>query len=295
MSASVRDPRTATSAVVTPKRRHRPVGGQVARYALLVLGFVVIVGPLLWQVSLAFKGAGDDLYARPPALLPSDPTWDNFAEAFRRVPVLRYVGNSTIVAAIDIIGNIVGASAAGYALARLRFRGRGIVLGIFVAGLLVPVEAVIISQFLIVRDLGLTNTLLAVALPGLVTPINVLLMRNAFLGIPRELEEAAVIDGANAWQRFFHVCLPQVKGVVSVTAIFAFMGAWNDFLWPLIVASDEKIYTLTLGLNRLRGTFYSDPRLIAAGTLIALVPIIVVFALAQKQFFRGLESGGIKG
>jgi multiple sugar transport system permease protein len=270
-------------------------GGQVLRYLVLVLGFAAIVGPLLWQVSLAFKGAGDDLYARPPYLIPRDPTVENFTEAFQRVPILRYVANSVIVAAIDIAGNVVGASCAGYALARLRFRGRGLVTGVFVVGLLVPVEAVIVSQFLIVRDLGLANTLFAVALPGLVTPINVLLMRNAFLGIPKELEEAAIIDGANAWQRFSRVCLPQVKGVVAVTAIFAFMGAWNDFLWPLIVASDESIYTLTLGLNRLRGTFYSDPRLIAAGTIIALVPIVVVFALAQKQFFRGLEAGGIKG
>jgi multiple sugar transport system permease protein len=270
-------------------------GGQVLRYLVLVLGFAAIVGPLLWQASLAFKGAGDDLYARPPYLIPHDPTFENFTEAFSRVPILRYVANSVIVAAIDIAGNVVGASCAGYALARLRFRGRGLVTGVFVVGLLVPVEAVIVSQFLIVRDLGLANTLFAVALPGLVTPINVLLMRNAFLGIPKELEEAAIIDGANAWQRFSRVCLPQVKGVVAVTAIFAFMGAWNDFLWPLIVASDESIYTLTLGLNRLRGTFYSDPRLIAAGTIIALVPIIVVFALAQKQFFRGLEAGGIKG
>ncbi|MFC7581081.1 carbohydrate ABC transporter permease [Schaalia naturae] len=279
-----------------PSRSWRRVsGGQALRYLVLVLGFAAIVGPLLWQVSLAFKGAGDDLYARPPYLIPHDPTFENFTEAFSRVPILRYVANSVIVAAIDIAGNVVGASCAGYALARLRFRGRGLVTGVFVVGLLVPVEAVIVSQFLIVRDLGLANTLFAVALPGLVTPINVLLMRNAFLGIPKELEEAAIIDGANAWQRFARVCLPQVKGVVAVTAIFAFMGAWNDFLWPLIVASDESIYTLTLGLNRLRGTFYSDPRLIAAGTIIALVPIIVVFALAQKQFFRGLEAGGIKG
>lgn len=269
--------------------------GQVIRYILLVLAFLVIAAPLLWQISLSFKGQGDDLYARPPYLTPHDPTFQNYREAFHQLPILHYVGNSVIVAALDIAGNIVGASTAGYALARLKFRGRGVVTGIIVAGLLVPTEAVIISQFLIVRNLGLANTLLAVALPGLVTPINLLLMRNAFLGIPKELEEAAILDMANAWQRFWRVCLPQVKGVVAVTAIFAFMGAWNDFLWPLIVASDESIYTLTLGLNRLRGTFFSDPRLVAAGTLIALFPIVVVFALAQKQFFRGLESGGIKG
>ena len=152
----------------------------------------------------------------------------------------------------------------------------------------------VISQFLIVRSVGLQNTLLAVALPGMVGAVNILLMTNAFKGIPDELEEAAEVDGANLWQRFYRICVPQVKGTMTVVGIFAFVGAWNDFLWPLIVISDESNYTLTLGMNRLKGMFVSDPRLIAAGALVSLIPILVFFACFQRYFFRGLEQGGIK-
>ncbi|WP_454051068.1 carbohydrate ABC transporter permease [Cellulomonas sp. Marseille-Q8402] len=282
------------TAAVRPRTR-RPGTGTVVRYLVLLLMVVLMAGPMLWQLSLSLKGAGDALYERPPRLIPQDFTLSNFTEVLDRVPVVRYLGNSMVVAAMAVTANIVGATCAGYALARLRFRGRGVATGVFVAALLVPIETVIVSQFLLVRSMGLADTLLGVVLPGAVAALNVLLMRNAFAALPRELEEAAVVDGANAWQRFTRICAPQVKGVITVVAIFAFVGSWNDFLWPLIVLSSEDNYTLSVGLNRLRGTFYDDPRLIAAGTVIALVPIVVLFVSLQRYFFRGLESGGIKG
>ena len=161
--------------------------------------------------------------------------------------------------------------------------------------MVIPIEGVMISQFLIIRSIHLQNTLLAVALPGLCGAINILLMTNAFRSIPMELEEAAMVDGANLWQRFFHIGVPQVKGTMTVVGIFAFVGAWNDFLWPLIAISDESKYTLTLGMNRLKGMFIQDPRLIAAGALVSLIPIIVFFCCFQRYFFRGLEQGGLKG
>lgn len=275
------------------RRRRRP--GTALRYLVLVLMLVLLAGPLLWQLSLSLKGPGDDLYQRPPQLIPGDPTLDNFTSVLQQIPVLTFVANSFLVAALVIGGNILLATTAGFALGRLRWRLRPVATAVFVAAMLVPLEAIIISQFLLVRSMGLTDTLFAVALPMLVTPLNVLLMRNAFLGIPTEMEEAAVIDGANAWQRFLRICVPQVKGVISVVAIFSFVGSWNDFLWPLIVLTSEDNYTLTVGLNYLRGTFYDDPRLIAAGTIIALIPIIVFFMALQRYFMRGLEQGGIKG
>lgn len=275
--------------------RRRPQRTTVLRYVMLTVMLVVLAGPLLWQLSMSLKGPADDLYQRPPQLIPSDPTLDNFTEVIDRIPVLTFVLNSFLVAAIVIGGNIVLATLAGFALARLRWRLRPVATAVFVAAMLVPLEAIIIAQFLLVRSMGLTDTLIGVALPMLVTPLNVLLMRNAFLGIPDEMEEAAVVDGANAWQRFLRICVPQVKGVISVVAIFAFVGSWNDFLWPLIVLTSEQNYTLTVGLNYLRGTFYDDPRLIAAGTIIALIPIIALFVAMQRYFMRGLEQGGIKG
>ena len=274
---------------------HRKNTGKGVQYALLVLFFVILIGPLLWQLTLAFKGKGDDIYAVPPYVFPKDPTFDNFIEAFNRIPVLKYFGNSLIVAAISVCGNVVGSTLAGYALARLKFWGKRIVVLMIFSAMLIPGETLLISQFIIVKNFGLQNTLLGAALPGLCSAMNVLLMMNAFSAIPMELEEAAKVDGANVWQRFFNVCLPQVKGTMTVVTIFAFVGAWNDFLWPLIILGDDSVYTLTVGLNRLKNQFVSDPRLIAAGTVIALVPIVIFFLIFQRYFFKGVEEGGIKG
>lgn len=268
--------------------------GKVVQYAVLILMFILLVGPFVWELSLSLKGRGDNVYAVPPYLIPKTPTLQNYINVFRQVPVFRYMVNTIIVAVISIAGNVIFSTMAGYALGRLKWRGRNAVFTMFMATMVIPLEGVVISQFLIVRSIHLQNTLLAVALPGMVGAINILLMTNAFKSIPKELEEAAQVDGANVWQQFIHVCVPQVKGTMTVVGIFAFVGAWNDFLWPLIVISDEKNYTLTLGMNRLKGMFVSDPRLIAAGALVSLIPILIFFACFQKYFFRGLEQGGIK-
>ena len=136
---------------------------------------------------------------------------------------------------------------------------------------------------------------MGVALPGLCQAMNILIMMTAFAGIPNELEEAAKVDGANVWQRFFRICMPQVMGSITVTVIFSFVGAWNNFLWPMIVLSDDAKYTLTIGLNKLKGAFLTDPRLIAAGAVIALIPIVIFFLIFQRYFFKGVEAGGLKG
>lgn len=268
--------------------------GKVIQYLVLILVFILLVGPFVWELSLSFKGKGDNVYAVPPYIIPKTPTWNNYISVFRQVPVFRYMLNTVIVAILSIGGNVIFSTMAGYALGRLKWRGRNLLFTIFMGTMVIPVEGVVISQFLIVRSVGLQNTLLAVALPGMVGAVNILLMTNAFKGIPDELEEAAEVDGANLWQRFYRICVPQVKGTMTVVGIFAFVGAWNDFLWPLIVISDESNYTLTLGMNRLKGMFVSDPRLIAAGALVSLIPILVFFACFQRYFFRGLEQGGIK-
>lgn len=268
--------------------------GKVVQYLVLILVFILLVGPFVWELSLSFKGKGDNVYAVPPYIIPKTPTWDNYISVFRQVPVFRYMLNTVIVAILSIGGNVIFSTMAGYALGRLKWRGRNLLFTIFMGTMVIPVEGVVISQFLIVRSVGLQNTLLAVALPGMVGAVNILLMTNAFKGIPDELEEAAEVDGANLWQRFYRICVPQVKGTMTVVGIFAFVGAWNDFLWPLIVISDESNYTLTLGMNRLKGMFVSDPRLIAAGALVSLIPILIFFACFQRYFFRGLEQGGIK-
>ncbi|MFI9027747.1 carbohydrate ABC transporter permease [Streptomyces sp. NPDC053560] len=255
----------------------------------------ISVGPFLWQLSTSLKGPNENIYPSPPSFVPHDPTLANYGEVARIIPVWDYTLNSLKVAAANVLTNCFGASLAGYALARLRFRGRTAAGLVFVAALLVPLESIIIAQFTTMRDLGLNNTLVAVVLPGSVGALNVLLMRNAFRAIPYEIEEAAVVDGANVWQRFWRIALPSVRGTLAVVAIFAFMGAWDDFLWPLIVLSDPDRFTLTVGLNFLHGTFADKPRVVAAGTIIAVAPLIVLFACLQRYFFRGVGEGAVKG
>ncbi|QKV96845.1 carbohydrate ABC transporter permease [Streptomyces sp. NA02950] len=265
------------------------------RYLLLLAVLALTVGPFLWQLSTSLKSTTEDIYTSPPAFLPEHPTLDNYSGVADIVPVWDYALNSLKVAVANVLTNCVGAAMAGYALARLRFRGRKAARLAFVMALLVPLESIIIAQFTTMRDLELNNTLTAVVLPGAVSSLNVLLMRNAFANLPYEIEEAAVIDGANVWQRFVRIGLPAVKGTLAVVAIFAFMGAWDDFLWPLIVLSDSDKFTLTVGLDYLHGTFANNPRLVAAGTIIAVAPLIVMFACLQRYFFRGVGEGAVKG
>ncbi len=299
-----------TPAVVPPapappekktRRRQSKVFGSVTRrelvlrYVLLVLVLLISIGPFLWQLSTSLKSTGEDIYTRIPQLWPSDPTLDNYTRVMDAIPVLSFIGNSLFVAALAVAGNVVFSTLAGFALARLRFRGRKIALGLFLATLILPGEATIIANFVTIRNLNLADTLLGVALPGMIAALNVLLMYNAFRQLPGEIDEAAVIDGANAFQRFWSVSLPSVRGTVAVIAIFSFIGAWDDFLWPLIVLTSPDQFTLTIGLQYLSGTFANDQRMIAAGSMIAFIPIAIVFATLQRHFFKGIEEGGVKG
>ncbi|MGW4650473.1 carbohydrate ABC transporter permease [Kitasatospora sp. NPDC004289] len=293
---ATRTARTARTARSARRGFNSPSpSGNAVRYALLLLVLLLTVGPFLWQLSTSLKGPAEDIYTRTPAFLPEHPTLANYRAVADTIPVWTYAANSLLVAAVAVFGNAVGATLAGFALARLRFRGGRLLLGLFLATLILPGEVTIVSQYVTVRGLGLADTLLGVALPGALAMLNVLLMRTAFAAVPPELDAAALVDGANVWQRLWHVGLPNVRGMLSVVVIFTFIGAWDDFLWPLIVLNDPQKYTLTVGLQYLNGTFSANPRLIAAGTMIAFLPIVVVFATLQRFFFRGVEEGAVKG
>ncbi|XAS66851.1 carbohydrate ABC transporter permease [Micrococcaceae bacterium Sec5.7] len=283
-----------------PRRRRRSFNSTsrqeiVLRYVLLVFILFICVGPFLWELSTSLKGAGEDIYTTTPSFIPEQPTLDNYTAVSNAIPVMGYIGNSLTVAALSITGNVFGATLAGFAMARLKFRFRKIVIGAFLATLVLPGEVTIVSQFVTIKDLGLADTLLGVALPGMIAALNVLLMYNAFRAIPEEIDQAAVMDGANVWQRLRFIGLPSVKGTLAVIIIFTFIGAWDDFLWPLIVLTDPQNFTLTIGLQYLASTFSTDQRLVAAGAMIAFIPVAVVFASLQRWFFKGVGEGAVKG
>lgn len=276
-----------------PDRPSHSRGELLLRYTLLTLMFVVLVGPFLWQFATSLKGAGESIYTANP--LPSDPTLDNYVTVAQTIPVPRYIVNSLIVATSSALLNVVLGSLAGYALARLTFRGRSMAGLLFVATIIIPFEVIIVSVFLTMRSIGLVDSLVGVILPSAASGLSIILMRTAFLAIPREIEESAMTDGANAWQRYLHIAMPSVKGTLAVVAIFAFVFAWDDFLWPLVILKDPDNFTLTVGIQFLSGTFTANQRVIAAGTMIAVIPLLVLFLSLQRWFFRGVGEGGLKG
>ncbi|WP_166847741.1 carbohydrate ABC transporter permease [Isoptericola sp. BMS4] len=269
--------------------------GLVTRYGLLAFVTVIVVGPLVWQLSTSFKGPLDDIYSFPPAIVPTDPTAENYVRVTDFIPVYRYAWHSLLVSVATVLSNVVLSVFAGYALGAMRFRGKIVVMGVLLSTMLLPGEVTVTSNFLTIRNLGLADSLVGVYLPGAIGAMNVLLIATACRMIPHEVLDAAIVDGATTWQRIRHIVWPNVKGMASVVAIFAFIGAWDDFLWPLIVLNDPSKYTLTVGMAYLNGNFQADPRLIAAGTMIALVPIVVLFSSLQRFFFRGVAEGAVKG
>lgn len=273
-------------------RGRKAVLGLSGRYLTLCLMLVVMLGPIVWQFLTSLKGRGEDVYG---GVLPSQPTLDNYVRVAESFPLLHYVGNTLIVAALAVTSNCVFAAMGGYALSRAGWPGRRVVFTVLVATLMFPFESVMISMFLTVRSMGLVDTLVGVWLPGAVSVLNLMIMRAAFLAVPKEVEEAAVLDGADEWQRFTKVFVPAAKGALAVVCLTSFMGAWDDFLWPLIVLTNSDHYTLQLGLKSLAGaTTVNDQRLIAAGAMAALIPMMALFLALQRFFFKGVGEGALK-
>lgn len=300
-----RETAAADAPVVPRERRWRRKGSGdfstptltslVLRYVLLLFVLVLVIGPFLWQFSTSFKGPGDDLYTFPPNLIPVDPTVENYIRVTDLVPVYTYAWHSLLVAVGSVVTNVVLSVFAGYALACMKFRDKMVALGILVSTMLLPGEVTITSNLLTINALGLANTLWGVFLPGAIAAMNVLLIATACRMIPKDVLDAATVDGATTWQRIRHIVWPNVRGMASVVAIFTFIGAWDDYLWPLMVLTNPNNYTLTVGMAYLNSNFSPDPRLIAAGTMVALIPIIVLFSIMQRFFFRGVQEGAVKG
>jgi putative chitobiose transport system permease protein len=253
------------------------------------------VGPFLWLLVTALKGGAENIFAYPPSLWPAQPTLDNFKQVWEAVPFGRYFFNSVLVAVVSVALNLVLASLAAFPLARMRFRGRESFFVVILATMMIPLPVIMIPLFILSQRLGLLNSYSGLILPTAVSAFGIFLMRQAFLAIPREIEEAAVIDGASPWQVFWQVMLPLTKPSLATLAIFVFVGSWGDFLWPLIVLKDPDLYTLPVGISYLAGTFSANWRLIAAGSVLSIIPIVAVFVGLQRFFIGGQTAGAVKG
>ena len=261
---------------------------------LLLLALLVLV-PLLWLVSTSLKGAGEDIFSSPPALLPAAPSFEAYLRLFQENPLTTYLINSTIVSALAVVANLLFCSLAAYPLARMRFAGRGLVLGLVVATILIPFQVVMIPLYLLMVQLGLRNTLLALVIPQAATAFGLYLLRQSFLGVPLELEEAARIDGCNRLGQWWNVMIPAARADLITLAMFVFIGTWSDFLWPLVILDDPGLYTLPLGLQQLSSSFSLDWRVVAAGSIVSILPVLLLFVLLQRFILPSATGDAVKG
>ena len=265
------------------------------RYAALLLLVGLTVGPFLWLLSTSLKGAGENIYAFPPSLLPREPTLSNYIKVFESQPFFTYLLNSSLVAGLSVASNLLLASLAAYPLARMDFRGRGLVFGTLLATMMVPFQLLMIPVYELALALGLHNSTAGLVLPHACTAFGIFFMRQAFLSVPRALEEVALIEGVSRLRIWWHVMLPLVRPSLATLAVFSFIAVWGDFLWPLIITDDPAHFTLPLGVNRLASTFSMDWRLVAAGAVFSILPILAVFGFSQRFFIEGAMKGAVKG
>lgn len=262
-------------------------------YLVLVVVLVLMLGPLIWPLMASFKGPQENLFGNA-SLLPQ--TWSTHAyvELFSDIPVWTYISNSLLLAAMLIVSQVIFSTMGGYMLSRQRWKGRWAVGIVVISAMIFPFESIMLSLYTQIQNLNLIDTIPGVWLPGIVGVFNVLIMRAAFTAVPQSIEEAAFIDGAGELRRFFHIFLPSAKGALVIVILTSFIGAWDDFLWPLIVLHSNENFTLTLGLASLQSSFGYDERVVLAGATVALIPVVVIFLACQRFFFRGVEEGGVK-
>jgi putative chitobiose transport system permease protein len=261
---------------------------------LLLLALMMLL-PLIWLLSTSLKGPTENIFASPPSLLPSQPSLQAYQRLFAANPMVTYLLNSTIVSSLAVLANLLFCSLAAYPLARLRFAGRGLVLALVVATILIPFQVVMIPLYLLMVQIGLRNSLWALILPQAATAFGIFLLRQSFLTVPVELEEAARIDGCSPLGEWWNIMLPAVKADLITLAMFVFIGTWGDFLWPLIIIDDPKLYTLPLGLQQLSSSFSLDWRLVAAGATVSILPVLLVFILLQRYILPSATADAVKG
>lgn len=277
---------TASSA----ERRRRMSGWH---FVLLPVAILFIV-PFL-QMALASFSPAKDLVAFPPPFVPSHFTIDGYVKLFGQTDILRWLGNTVIVATTAVVSNIVLCSLAGYGFARLKFPGRHLGFIMILATIMIPTQLLMIPTYILFAKLGLLNGLGAAMVPWLATAFGVFLMRQFFLSLPADLEEAGAIDGCNRWQIFFRIVLPLARPALATLAIFTLLGSWNDLVWPLIAINNPSAFTLQLGIANFQGAHQTDWSLIMAGNVVATLPLILFFLFAQRQFVATMTFSGLKG
>ena len=274
---------------------------KISSHSVLIFISLLSIFPFIWLISTSLKGASENIFAYPPTIVPTDFTWSNYVGVWHKVNFMAYFWNSMIVAGATVLLNLILSSLAAYPLARMKFAGKHFTFFAILSTIMIPFQAIMLPVYLITIKLNLMDTVnnfmgfLGLVMPFAVSAFGIFLMRQAFMSVPKEIEEAAIVDGCNVFQVFWKVVLPMVKPSLAVLAIFTFIGSWGEFLWPSIVLTKESMYTLPVGVNNLQGMFSSNWRYIAAGSILSTVPILIFFLAMQKYFISGENDGAVKG
>lgn len=261
----------------------------------MVVCAAALIGPFVWMVLASLK-TDADIGRLPPTIIPDPVTGENYQRVIDSFPFWRFARNSVLVSVISTALQLIVASTAAYAFARIEFRGRGVLFGVYLATMMIPLQVIIVPLFIEMRNLHLVDSFAALILPTIVSTFGVFLLRQAFSALPRDLDEAAFIDGAGHFRVFARVLLPLISPALATFAVFAFMSTWNSFIWPLVItqASDRHV-TLPVGLSRLNGRFSTDWNVVMAGSVMTIVPILAFYMVTQRWVIRSVAFTGLKG
>jgi multiple sugar transport system permease protein len=264
-----------------------------ATYAVLGLGAIAMLLPFAWMLSTSFK-TGEATFVSPPQFIPQNPTLDNYAEAFSAVPMVKFLINSVFVSVTSTVLMVLNCAMAGYAFARIKFPGREIIFYAYLATLMIPQQVTLVPLFVLMTWLDWGNTYQALILPSSFGAFGTFLLRQFFMRLPREVEEAAFVDGAGYVRIFFTIGLQLARPALATLAVFSFLASWNGFLWPMIITSNQSMMTLPVGLSFLNGRYNTDWNVLMAGAVIGTLPIIALYVFAQKYIIQGLATTGLK-
>jgi len=263
-------------------------------YTLLFFVAALTAAPFVWLVLTSLKGT-EDVFAFPPDLIPERLFFSNYVETWQAVPFGRYIIKSVVVAGGLVLSNVLLASLAAYPLARMEFKGKGVLFLVILSTLMVPEQVIMIPLYQITLNLGLINTLAGLIVPFSVNAFGIFLMRQFYLAIPRDLEDAAVMDGCSPFRIWWNILLPLSMPAIATLTVFTFVGAWSNFLWPLVILQESEKFTLPVGLSYLMGTFSANFKYVAAGAVLAILPVLAVYWFLQRYFIQGILAGSVKG
>ena len=262
-------------------------------YAALIIGALIMVFPFVWMILTSLKSVPESMKV-PPTIFPQEVITTNFGDAMKSLPFLKLYLNTGLMIFIRVICAVAFSSMAGYAFAMLNFRGKKLLFGIVLVQMSLPSQIFIIPQYQMVAKMGLANTIFALVFPGIVSAFGVFFLRQTYMGIPKEIGEAAYLDGCTQWQTFYKIMFPLTGTSVAALTIFTAVFAYSDLMWPLVVNSDLNMMTLSSGLATLRGQFTTNFPVLMAGSLLAMLPMVILYLIFQRQFIEGIASTGGK-